>query len=1017
MSGEVSEPIKKCSLILKNAKSDTEKFAALFMVTKLIKGKDCNQAGKRMLFESIGFEFLRKLLTSKDVPDDCPASVYQSVALSILSCFCEDEQLATHQDMLDSIPVFLGIVSTCDDDEYDDNLIVINEAYHCLQSISLHESGRLALRRHDVITKMAQIYTQRSFQIDEALTLIVTLVARFGANSWESDPKLFHALLQRVSLDFETDHAERKFELAEMISALLFHCRRDLVARTVQGEIWPECLYKGISDILMSKIGKAQRDPALKLAANAVDVLGIEWTLHDAENPKKFFLLLLQLAAIEVRMQMDNKSFNQCVQQADLITACFIILELSINFMSTDQLDLDQKDKQQVYTGLKGAFSAVLGVLVKLANDTKKDRLQKTEKAFAYAMVRVLTAWLAQETSAMKNQVAKVLPFLFKLANESFYESRDYRIAHKADNVDDHEQQPPADILRVMLPAICHLVVEEEARQIFLKEKEEQVLYDCLLFHWSIAHYKKPPVPRAERLKRMNEPDPELTPQQLDDMKDSRTAIVSLCNILMNITVLEAKLVEESALFAQLLRFIFENLPELKDIPDNLVMHGHLAVLGLLLLKQQASKIKKNDFSICRYIQTTIRFLWDAYNIDESNDPQALVVSLQYKEHWFEIMELWFLGMQTMSGIIKLIPWISEFAIESGWAEGIVETLRKVKIGTLPPNVKLAYEDFLSQLVDANPAVAPVLKKADALKVCRNHRMMDLGKKLGASILREVADLLHREHGLSRELANEAATNYLTAFRRCPDNPDVALVAWRSQLWQDVLPGTHKHLAADLYGRWLEWRYRYLALPADLQTMLQTLRLQYLLGIITNGPTAAQWEKIDRLALNKYFDCILVSSDLPWAKPDRNIFYAACHYLGVPPGQCVMIGDKLETDIQGGIEASLGATVWLPLPTEQRIVGDRTMQDVPEHVRPDAIVDSVLKLPTLLPPSTSFRARTSPAQQPNAGDSWEQKTTRNRAAQYNRILPDIPDLYSSYSSSSNDCSQHSNGSTSSNGSS
>uniref|UniRef100_A0A182JDP2 Haloacid dehalogenase-like hydrolase domain-containing protein 3 n=1 Tax=Anopheles atroparvus TaxID=41427 RepID=A0A182JDP2_ANOAO len=202
-----------------------------------------------------------------------------------------------------------------------------------------------------------------------------------------------------------------------------------------------------------------------------------------------------------------------------------------------------------------------------------------------------------------------------------------------------------------------------------------------------------------------------------------------------------------------------------------------------------------------------------------------------------------------------------------------------------------------------------------------------------------VADLLHRDHGFSCELANETATNYLSAFRRCPDNPDMALAQWRSQLWYDVLPGTHKQLAGELYGRWLEWRYRYLAIPAEVQTMLQTLRLQYLLGIITNGPTAAQWEKIDRLALNKYFDCILVSSDLPWAKPDRNIFYAACHYLGVPPGQCVMIGDKLETDIQ-------------------RLVGDRTMDDVPEHVRPDAIVDSVLKFPALLPPSTSFRART-----------------------------------------------------------
>ncbi|XP_055618324.1 neurochondrin homolog [Toxorhynchites rutilus septentrionalis] len=724
MSDQISDPIRKCAIILKGAKNDSEKFAALFMVTKLIKGKDCNAAGKKLLFDSIGFDFVRRLLTSKDGPD---ASAYQSVALSILSCFCEDEELATHKDMLDSIPVFLEIASTCDDDEYDDNLIVINEAYHCLQSIAGSEVGRLALKEHGVIKKMAEIYTQQSFQIDEALTLIVTLVAQFGPGSWEEDPKLFHALMQRVSLDFETDHAERKFELAEMISVLLFTCRKELISKTVEGEIWPECLYKGVSDVLKSKIGKAQRDPTLKLTAHILEILGIEWVLSDTENPKKMFLLLLQLAAIEVRMQMDNKSFNQVLVQGDLITACFIILELSINYMTTDQLELDQKDKQQVYTGLKGAFTAVLSVFTKLSNDTKKDKLQPKEKAFACAMVRVLCAWMAQETSALKTQVFKLLPFIFQLANSSFYESRDHRIKARTEPT---LEQAPADVLRVTLPAMCHLVVEEDARKIFLKEKEEQVLYDCLLFHWSIAHYKKPPIPRAERLRRMNEPDPELTPQQLEEMKDSRTAIVSLCNIFMNITVLEPKVVDESPVFDQLIRFIFENLPELKDIPENLVMHGNLAVLGLLLLKQQSTKVKKNDFSICRYIQTTIRFLWDAYSIDESNDPQALVVAMSYKEYWFEVMELWFLGMQTMSGIIKLIPWISEFAIESGWAEGIVETLRKVKIGTLPPNVKLAYEDFLSQLVDANPSVAAVLKKADALKVCRNHRMMELGKKL-----------------------------------------------------------------------------------------------------------------------------------------------------------------------------------------------------------------------------------------------------------------------------------------------
>jgi hypothetical protein len=280
------------------------------------------------------------------------------------------------------------------------------------------------------------------------------------------------------------------------------------------------------------------------------------------------------------------------------------------------------------------------------------------------------------------------------------------------------------------LPALCHLVVEDEGRKIFLKAKEEDVLFDFISFHWTIAHYKRPPIPRAERLKRMNEPDPELSQYQLDAMKDSRTAIVSACNILMNVTVLEPKFVEDSETFNNMLKFIFNNLPEFKDTPENLVTLGHLAVLGLLLLKQQSKKVKKNDFSICRYIQITIRFLWDAYTLDESNDPEALVVSITYKEYWNEIAELWFLGMQTLSAIIQQIPWISEFAMESGWCEGIMDTLKKVRIGTLQPNVKSAYEDFLTQLIDANPDVAGVLKKADALRVCRNHRLMDLGKKL-----------------------------------------------------------------------------------------------------------------------------------------------------------------------------------------------------------------------------------------------------------------------------------------------
>uniref|UniRef100_A0A034VYC8 Neurochondrin-like protein n=1 Tax=Bactrocera dorsalis TaxID=27457 RepID=A0A034VYC8_BACDO len=718
---DVPEAIKKCAAMLKGTKSETEKFAALFMVTKLVKGKDCTTAAKKLLFEAIGFGFLKKLLNGKNLPDDCPQLVYKSVALSILTCFCQEEELATHKDMIEAIPTLLEIVETADDDDYEDNLIVVSESYSCLKSIATYEPGQQALLSIGAIPKMSQIYSAQSFQTDEALHLIVLLVNKFGTASWSDDPKPFHALVQRIALDMETENSERKYELCNILSSILITCRRDVIVNSLEGEIWPESIFKAIGDILKAKIGPKQREPALHLIATTLQVLGIQWAFMD--DQKTVFLAVLQLAAIEVRMQMDEKKLETTFKRADLITCCFVILELCIEHMANDQIDLEPKEKQTTYTALKGAFNQVLAVLTRVSQDKIKDNGSPHDKAFICAIVRILSAWLAQETTAMRPAIYKILPFMFKVGNESFHDLKAWRNGSR-------EGEQPVDVLRVMLPALCHLALEDDARKILFTTKQDEILLEQIEFYFTIAHYKRPPIPRAERLKRMNEPDPVPTPKQLEEMKDARSAIVSLCNILMNLTVLEPKLAEDSPLFANVLKFVVENLPELKDTPDNLVMHGHLAVLGLLLLKQQSKRVKQNDFSFCRYIQATIRFLWDAYNIDESNDPTALVVSIAYKEHWMEISELWFLGMQTISGVLALVPWLSEFAIESGWAEGIVQTLKKVKIGTLPPNVKSAYEDFLSQLVEVNSSVVAVLKKADALRVCRNHRMMDLGKKL-----------------------------------------------------------------------------------------------------------------------------------------------------------------------------------------------------------------------------------------------------------------------------------------------
>lgn len=433
-------------------------------------------------------------------------------------------------------------------------------------------------------------------------------------------------------------------------------------------------------------------------------------------------------------------SFFQILKSENLLSSCFTILEISIAYISEDTLDLEQKEKQQTYTALKGAMSAVMNVLKTLSVSAKP--LETKEKCFVCLMLMSLSAWLAQETSAMKPAVNNILPFALQIANESFYAYRARYIAEHVTAKGDAAKPAKTedcplgrvDVLRAFLPALCHIAVDDKGRAVLLKIKQEETLQECLEFHWSIAHFKKPLIPKSERGKPRG-PEPAIPADRLKKMVDSRGAIVSVCNTFMNLCVLEADHVKSSSLFFTLMKFIFDNLPELKNNHENLVVYGNMAVLGLLLLKLKTAYIKKNDFSICRYIQATIRFLWDAYTVDENttNSRYALgqlVVTMTYKEAWIELQELWFLGMQNLSGILTLVPWISEFAIESGWPEGIINMLVKIKPGSLPTNVKYAYEDLLCRLIDANGDLIGTLKKNDALTACRGHKFMELGKKL-----------------------------------------------------------------------------------------------------------------------------------------------------------------------------------------------------------------------------------------------------------------------------------------------
>ena len=82
------------------------------------------------------------------------------------------------------------------------------------------------------------------------------------------------------------------------------------------------------------------------------------------------------------------------------------------------------------------------------------------------------------------------------------------------------------------------------------------------------------------------------------------------------------------------------------------------------------------------------------------------------------------------------------------------------------------------------------------------------------------------------------------------------------------------------------------------------------LALVTNGLSEVQRARLDRLDLDRYFDAVIISSEVGVTKPRREIFELAFDALGSPPpATALMVGDSLSSDMRGGREFGI-ATCW-----------------------------------------------------------------------------------------------------------
>ncbi|NLP05294.1 HAD-IA family hydrolase [Candidatus Fermentibacteria bacterium] len=116
---------------------------------------------------------------------------------------------------------------------------------------------------------------------------------------------------------------------------------------------------------------------------------------------------------------------------------------------------------------------------------------------------------------------------------------------------------------------------------------------------------------------------------------------------------------------------------------------------------------------------------------------------------------------------------------------------------------------------------------------------------------------------------------------------------------------------------------------------LKSLRRGRKLAAVSNGLGHVQRSRLEVSGLTGFFDALVISCEVGVAKPDPGIFRMALDLLGAGPGDAVMIGDSVSSDMAGAEAAGMDF-IFVSATGEVRTAG-RTV----------AVVGSISEIPEL----------------------------------------------------------------------
>ncbi|XP_017294538.1 neurochondrin [Kryptolebias marmoratus] len=753
--------LDRCLHALKHAKNDSQTLAALLLITNLCPANQLDRPTLRRIFEAVGLDLPARLLVTAargTESSGLPPQELLSLGTALLAALSTDPDLASHPQLLSIIPFLLGIVSngsvqnqqkqagyspetkdhsevkstrdrgssrSAGDDGSESNgstaaqesseldEAMAADCYQVLMAVcGLPRGPDQLLSRGAVPALCLAVDQNRTLSHQRGLALLGALLSnRTKEKVWNKHPAELLSLLLRLSREFcrasDPTRLGMCAQLAHFLPPAGVAPKSEELRRSVS-QVWV-----ALRPLLQVKLTPRQIGSVLVFSAALLDLYGWE-----PVGPAKFCCLLVNRACVEIRMGLEEPpgtDLSPELQQT--LTGCYRIMEAAMEQacsegdaapppLSSPTAALSLQQSRQVLRVLEEAFSAVMFYLQQVDPSRYDD-------PFVFATFRSLCLWLAEETSCLKQEVTRLLPFLIGYARHHLQAvSAEQGLSDWMANMSVSKEGGAwagQEALRYLLPALCHLSAEEGPRKVLLTLETPALLVDFLLQTWTSVKGRS----------------------QTAFTRDP--SMETACSALLNFTITEPERVRKDPCFRTLEGHLSEALPVLLNKPRLLVLTANYVTLGLMIGRLKSPPSGSVEAAQRRFFSAALQFLSGALQSGSGPGPGPgpVQVSVSWQQNWDEAAELWCLSLQVLGGCVRVQPWLVDPIRDEGWLKHTVSMLSECS--ALPDrNTQEVLEQVLCAVVErcsvCQQEIRDVMRRSDEGAL---NKMSNLKKAVG----------------------------------------------------------------------------------------------------------------------------------------------------------------------------------------------------------------------------------------------------------------------------------------------